>query len=385
MAIPTYGSPEYQHPRWLLYTAAFGVAFTYFYVLLAANILPCYPCGYEQEHGWPLVYMARESQVRRGVTILYGPWPIDDPPLIWFRPTMLLLDVVCGVVLTVAAGAIALYWLRAHPKPVRFSLRAVFGLTTLVACLLGTLKFYDSRLISWGFFLNLILLVLPRWLVYVVPLGLTIIAAHWIVVRSASSARQRRWIGVHWLTWLAAVAVAGPLLHYSLFTHTGYTYAASEKAAGLLTMEAYGWPFEYLGEFGHSPEDRLRAATDGFPVRCFHPLPLVADILASFAIIGSVGFVVERWIRRVERGTPMRPRTIAVAVLVVCTLVWTLNHDESFRPRWYDCPSWLFGIAAVIYTIQILAVRGVAWIVQRFSRGSAVRPGAQDTSGKQRE
>lgn len=380
MTIPTHGSPEYQHPRWLLYAAAFGVAFSYFWVLLAANIFPCYPCGYSQEHGWPLVYMARGSRVPGGITILYGPWPIDNPPLVWFRPTMLLFDVVCGVALTVAAGAIPLYWLRTHPKPARFSLRVLFGLTALVACLLGTLKFYDSRLLSWGFFLNLTLLSLPRLLVYVVPLGLTIIAAHWIVVRSANSGRQRRWIRLHWLTWLAGVAVAGPWLHYSLFTHTGYTYVSSEKAAVLLTMEAYGWPFEYLGALGRSPEDRLYAAANGFPVRCFHPLPLVANILASCAIIGAVGFVVEGWIRRVERGIQMRPRAIVVAVLLVCVLSWDLSHWGPFGPRWYDCPSWLFGIAAMLYTILILVVRGVAWFVQRFSRWSAVRPSGDTSS-----
>lgn len=219
----------------------------------------------------------------------------------------------------------------------------------------------------------------------VVPLGVTVIAAHWIVVRSARSARQPRWIRLHWLTWLAAVAVGGPLLHYSLFTHTGYTYAASEKAAFLVPMEAYGWPVEYVSELGHSPEDRLYAAAYGLPLRCFHPLPLVANILASCAIIGSVGFVVERWIRRVERGTPMRPGAIAVAVLLVCTLIWSLNHYGPFRPRWYDRPSWLLGIAAIIYAIQILAFRGVAWFVQRLSRWSAARPDAQDTSGRPRE
>jgi hypothetical protein len=360
MTVPTNGlPPDYQHPRWVLYTATLGFAFFYICALVAANIIP----HGEAEHGWPFVYMVREIRVPGGLSIDYGPWPFYDPPLVWFRPIWLTFNILCGGVLTVASAAIPIYWLRTHRKPVQFSLRSLLVLDAIAACLLGILKFYNSGMNLFGMIVVLPVFILGRFVVYAVPVGLAVVAAHWAVVRSANSVRRGRWIGIHWLTWLAAVVVAGPLLHYSLLAHTQFAYVRTEIPSGFLAVYAYGWPVDYIGN-----SFSWWAASEDFPISSFHPLSLIADIVVAFVLIASIGFVVDRWICRVERGIPMRLRMILPVAFVVCVLIWVLNHDRFFRPDWYDYPFWLVGIAAVIWSVQFLLVRGVTWSVRRFCR-----------------
>ena len=137
-------------------------------------------------------------------------------------------------------------------------------------------------------------------------------------------------------------------------------------------LDAYGWPLQCRGAVGVATNGGASAASDGFPTNPIHPLPLIADILISLALIASTAFVVGRWIHRVEQNIPMRPIAILVGVVVVCTLIWVLDHDDSFRPDWYDYPSWLLGIAGMIYTIPLLMVRGVVWSIKCLCRWSGV-------------
>jgi len=52
------------------------------------------------------------------LTIYYGPWPWDNPPLIWFRPMALLFDIFAGAVLVCLAAFLVEYWLRFGRKPI---------------------------------------------------------------------------------------------------------------------------------------------------------------------------------------------------------------------------------------------------------------------------
>jgi hypothetical protein len=349
MQIPAHVPPEYHHPRWLLYATASGSAFIYACVLLAANVFP-YGGDPGYQHGLPFVYMVRESQVPGGLTIFYAPWPLDDPPLVEFRPTFLLLNVLCGSLLTAAAAVIPLYWLRVHRRPLHFGLRAAFGLGAVVLGLLGLFRFYHP---NEGILSAIDLFVPVPLLVYVLPGCLIVIAAHRMVVLSARSARRRRWLGIHWLTWLAAVAVGGPLLHYSMFTATGWWLGATHEVRDF--HPAFGWPFEYSGQYR------------GLGIRCFSPSAFVADTVVWLTIVASTIFVVERWVRRVEQGVPMQKRAILYAALAVGIMIWILNTDQSFRPEWYDACSWLLGIASTIYAAEVLIVGNWKLVVRQFN------------------
>lgn len=326
----------YQHPRWFVRCAAIGFAFLYACGLVAANV---FPHG-DQEHGWPFVYMVRQLRVPGPLpNIIYGPWPLDDPPIVQFRPTLLVLNCLCGMLLAVLATIMPAYWLRVRQRPVQFSLRTLFVLTTVVACLLAVLKgWYPDQLNSWN---ALALAIVSLFLlVYVVPACMVLTAAHWLVVRSARSGRPYRWFGLHWLTWLAVCAVGGPLLHYMALAPTGLMFLP-----GSTLENEYGWPFNYSGE------------CNGFPLRCFTPAALVADLVVCLAITAATGFVVERWARRVERRVPMRKVAFVAAALAVIVTIWIVRTDQSTRPNWYDYYSCVFGLAATILAIEVLTVR----------------------------
>ena len=174
----------YQHPRWLVRCATIGFVLLYVCSLFVANILP----HGDQRHGWPFVYMVRQWRVPGPFTIMYGPWPFDDPPIVQFRPILLGLNCLIGVLLTVFAAIVPAYWFRVRQRPVQFSLQTLFVATTLVACLLALLKYcYPEQIDHFNIWSALeIALVSSFLLVYVVvPACMALTAAHWLVVRSA--------------------------------------------------------------------------------------------------------------------------------------------------------------------------------------------------------
>ncbi len=276
---------------------------------------------------------------------------LHDSPLIRFRPTLLFLDVLCGGLLAVVATVIPAYWLRVRGRPVQFSLRALFGLMTVVACSLGILKFCAPRWLDPELVLAVIVILLPRLLLYAIPAGLVVVAAHWTVIRSTSSTRRCRWLGIHWLSWLAVAAVGGPFFHYSLIAYTGMVAVelpalAIKIAAGypaLRVVLGYGWPLTY---WSVGPLDTYLA-----------PLSLVADAVVWLTATVATGFIVERWVRRVEQRVSMRPSAFLSALFVACVLIWVLSNDHSYHRDWYDYPPWLLGIAVMVYAAELLVLR----------------------------
>jgi hypothetical protein len=368
MSIPVHNSVDYQQPRWLLRTAAWGSALVYGCSFLVANI---FPHGL-QEHGWPLIYMVREWRVPGDFTILYGPWPIDDPPLIWFRPTCLLLNVLCGIVLTCLASVVSLYWLRVRRRPLQFSLRGLFGFTAVTACFLALFKCFNP---DFGSCQNAVqiawcalrcILLLSQVLVYTVPLACTATAAQRAVVLSAGSRRRSRWAGIHWLTWLVAALVSGATVHYSAFSHTWYAHVGSHKTIGSIMLASYGWPLTYRAQNNGCCGSDSALMEDGFPLAMFQPAGLLADAAVWLAIVAATGLIVERWVRRTERRTPMKPASILATAVVVGGVYCALKIDESFRPEWYDYPFWLFGIACTILAVEVAVFSAAGWLFRRF-------------------
>jgi len=261
---------------------------------------------------------------------MYGPWPLDDPPIVQFRPALLFLNILCGGLLTVLATIIPAYWLRVRQRPVQFHLQTLFVLTTVVACLLALLKCcYADRLNMFA--VRLVIASLFS-LAYVVPSCMVLTATHWLVVRSARSTPRFRWFGLHWLTGLAVCAIGGPFLHYSIVAIHYY--------------DAYGWPLEYYVE-GSQLAWR------------FHWPALVGDLAVWLTVLASTAFIVERWIRRVERRVFLQKRAILFLSFVVAIMIWILNTDWSCEPEWYDYYAWLFGIAATVYTFIDVLVEGM--------------------------
>ena len=333
MSIPTQKSPDHQQPRWLSRTAAWGSAIVYACIFAAANIGPRPGI---QAHGWPFVYMVRETNIPGDLhNVLYGPWPLfsPSPPLVSFEPMRLVLDVLCGIALTCLAPILCLYWLRVRRRPFQFSLRSLFVLTTTAACLLGVLKFFDPDfghgwrwpLIAW-----FTMVFAQLFFVYIVPVACVATVARWAVLRFALSQWRRPWCGIHWLSWLAVVVVGVPVIHYSAFPHWAHR----------------GWPFTYyLGRFD--------------------VVGLMADIAISLTIIVAAAVVVEYWTRKIEQGTPIRLAPfLAAAVVGNVICVFTLNAWEL--PEWYDYLSWLFGIACAAFAVEMAILRGAGWLFRKF-------------------
>jgi hypothetical protein len=346
-------------------------------VFAAANVFPYkFLQEVDQQHGWPFGYMLRETRVPGGFTVFYGMWPVYDPPLIWFRPTALLLDVCVATLLMCLTVPIAEYWLRMRPKYLRLTQRRLVGLAAVLVGLVSFVEFNTGG--SGGLWKYLELFCFcAQWLIYVTPILLVVTAARWLVLRSADSQRRCRWPGIHWLTWLALTAFTVSFLHYCLFTHTGYTSAPGTHKGSVLQIEAYGWPFRFMGEWDRPIAVRLRYAEDGYAISCFRPLALSVDVPVWLVVITLTGFVIERWIRRVERGVQMHPGVILAVVVVVAIMICVLGKDESFRPKWYDYPSWLFGIACSMYAICVLIIRGVVWSLRKSQGQVAPTPPAR--------
>lgn len=337
---------DYRPPRWLLWSAACGCAALYGCALAAANVLP----RVDQEHGWPLVYMTREWKVYGDLTVLYGPWPLDDPPLESFRPVLLAVDVVFGILLMLAAAFMAVYWLRARQRPLQFSLRALLGLTAAVPCCWAlAMWLLDPSDGLWT------ALQLIHGSVYVGPCLLVVTTAHWMLGLRAGSWPRRRWAGIHWLTWLGLGVMAGPFLHYCLFAYTDYWHVGGKSP---FDPTSYGWPLGYAAE--HDGTSRpLWPMGQGLPVSFVDAVAPVADFLIALAMLAATGFVVEGWIRRAERRDPVRRTSILLAVMTVVAVACTLKIDRSYRPEWYAYPFWLFGIACTVFAGMVLSARAI--------------------------
>ena len=376
MAVAMPGTADYRPPRWFLVAAACAVALLYAAAMTAINLFPFGGgwnptpvrafAGYAYEHGWPLVYMLR-AMVNNARTLDYGPWPVYDSPLIEFRPALLFLNVLCGGLLALSATVIPVYWLRVRRRPLQFSLRALVGTITVVACLLGLAKWYNPDWVSLNTALGLLLIVLPRVLLYALPAGLILVAAHWAAGRTAGSPSRGRWRGIHWLTWLAIAAVGGPFLHYAILADTTPVYYSR--------MGTYGWPLRY----GHQ--------CLGFSAAYFNFFAFGADLAVWLLVVAATGFIVQRWVRRVQQRTAMRPSAILVALAVAGVVIWIVNLDDSLRPAWYDYPSWLLGIAAAVYAAGLLVPRPLNRVARicllaGIGVGVAVRLGLPDFLGR---
>ena len=269
-----------------------------------------------------------------GLTIMYRPWPLDNPPIVQLRPTLLYLNILIGSILTALATIVPVYWLRLQQRPFHFSLRSLFVLTTIVACNLAGLKCLNRGwdnpwpVDAWLILAYYCLIVARIVLVdYVFPVFIVLTAAHWLVMRVGRTARQYRWLGLHWLTRIAVCAVGGPCLHYGIFT------------------DEYGWPLQYYGNSSYSAVPR------------FNWPSLVGDIVVWLVVTAATGVVVEGWVRRVERRIPRRQFTILAVCSAFAATLWILNANDSFRPDWYDYYPWLFGLMATVYATPVLIFR----------------------------
>jgi hypothetical protein len=326
---------DYDHPRWLRYSVAGGAALLYGGLLIAANVFPHFV---RHAHGWPFVYMARDHMDRfGGLSYYYAPWPIENPPLLWFAPELLVIDVLLGVALTVSVAFMAAYWLRARRRPLQFSLRGMLGLTTAISCLVALIWAIKPSLIAWIWF-GAFFLVHP--VVSVVFCLLVVTEAHWLVCVSARTQHPRRWWQLHWLTWIAAAAMAGPLVYHCFFAYSGILYVGSHPA--------YGWPSKYVA----------KPFIEGSSISYFNPLALMADVAIALTVLAATVFAVERWIRRTERGKRTPIFAWLAAILIAIAIVLVLGGPN--RPDWYVAPFWLFGIASTIFFAAAQLVRLVA-------------------------
>lgn len=129
MDLPPSDHADHRLSDRAVYFLACVIALLYGCSLLTANVFPFFPRRV-QEHGWPCVYMVRERKVAGPFTILYGPWPFDDPPIERFSPIALAFNVVVGIVLMSFAAAISIYWLTAQRTRLQFGLFTLFEVFT---------------------------------------------------------------------------------------------------------------------------------------------------------------------------------------------------------------------------------------------------------------
>jgi len=217
--------PAPQHPAWFVRSVAVGFPAVYACSLVAANV---YPHG-DQQHGWPFVYMVRLSRVPGPLpNILYGPWPFFNPPIVQFQPALLLVNIFCAGLLVTMATAVPVYWLRRSVSRFQFGLRSLLVLTAVVACAFSLLKWFSLHA-NYSWMAAVVLIVASRFLVAFFPALMVLTFAHWLVLRATEAGRSGRWMGLHWLTWLAICVVGGPCLHYGIVAvvdcRTGWPWA----------------------------------------------------------------------------------------------------------------------------------------------------------------
>jgi hypothetical protein len=348
------GEPEYRHPRWLLWTAACGAALAYGCVFAAANVLarPTWEWRLRQ-YGWPLVYMERQKFARYQ-------WLAYPSSITSFKPGLLLVDVLCGILLSALAAAIVLYWLRRRHEPLQFSLRSIFLLTTVVAVCLGVHGCVPRNWYPYPPNDVQVWLALFHFLVNAVPILLAVTAAHRATVACVNWRRRRCWLGTHWITWLAMAAIGGPLLHYSLFSRTGLYWL------GKIPLPVRGWPHSFPVNFDEFSSDDLLAFSENVSDRPAIIFAGVIDVLVWFAALAAIGLIIERWIRRIEASIPIRPGPFLLAAIIAgLTVAIITTKDGEVVPAWYDCPSWLLGIVLTLYAAAVLVSCGAAWCFGR--------------------
>jgi hypothetical protein len=171
------------------------------------------------------------------------------------------------------------------------------------------------------------------------------------------------------LTWFALAATGGPFLHYAFFGCSGGLCVGRERLPGYIVLTLYGWPFRYLG--GYEPAaDRLAMTAEGFPVSYFDPFALTGDLFAAIVFIAAIAFVIERWIRRTERGVRIRRRTVISLLVAGAGVMVVLHVDHWFRPSSYAYPSCLFAVASAISAALEVFVIGIKRLVRRWPRNS---------------
>lgn len=111
--------------------------------LVLVNVLPRTPfdtSGYR--HGWPLVYMTRESRIPGPFTVYAGPWPFFKSSLETFEPGYLSVDCVVALALIVASMFALHRLLILEPYPVqpRISLWQILCGMALFGVGLGVLR-----------------------------------------------------------------------------------------------------------------------------------------------------------------------------------------------------------------------------------------------------
>jgi hypothetical protein len=108
---------------------------------------------------------------------------------------------------------------------------------------------------------------------------------------------KRPWYGLHWVTWIVVVVVAGGLVNSEFEKHFGIgTYSA-----GYTDLTYFGWPRAHL-EFVESgrfvgPGTKLPSS---FKYHWRWPV-LALNVLACVVIVGSTMWVAESWIRSSNR------------------------------------------------------------------------------------
>jgi hypothetical protein len=348
-------------------------AVSYCLVVVAANF-SFEGTAHGQEHGWPLVYMIRESDVPGDLTVLYGPWPFDDPPLIEFRWFALAANISLGICFAGVVAGCAVYWLRQGRRKWQISLLNLFVLLTIAALAVGLLTISTQHPLFWVFAFAT---SSAPWLAYAAPVSLVITTAHWLAWRGRNSPESQRRIGLHWLTWIALFVAVGPLVDYVFNQQTGITYLGIGLQSGGFPFDTFGWPLGCWSTFRGSDWQRQSFARDGAVVDYVVITHAIVDLLILLAVLASVVIVVERWIRRIELAQRAQFSGWIAAAIAIAGTIAVLWFDPSFRPEWYSYPVWLFGVASTIFALEILSIycascisRGAQRLARRATLGT---------------
>lgn len=359
--------PDDAPPRWQLHCAGWGCAALYACALVVANVFP----RLNHRHGWPLVYMVRETRVPGDLTVFYGPWPFDDPPLVTFSAGFLAINGFLGTLLAFVAAILVIYWLRVTRLSFRFSLRTLMAGMVAISISMALVMSLSHPLHVVG-----MAVYVAQLSVYTVPCMVVVTTAHWILNRSKGTWHKRRLAGIHWLSWLALGLMSGPFLYHSFLERTGSLWVGRENGPpGIIALASYGWPFQHFWA-EYKGQGRMWAISEGFPVSYFDPLALLGNVLVAFATFSATVFAIERWVRRTERDRHMSRGTVLMTLVAVATIVGVLTLDRSFRPDWYVYPFWLLGVACMVFTVTVLVARGFGFVLSKtYARRRPTRRG----------
>ena len=262
----------------------------------------------------------------RLATMMYRPWPLDNPPIVQLRPTLLYLNILIGSILTALATIVPVYWLRLQQRPFHFSLRSLFVLTTIVACNLAGLKCLNRGwdnpwpVDAWLILAYYCLIVARIVLVdYVFPVFIVLTAAHWLVMRSWREQCDNT-------DGLDSIGSLGLQRARSVVLVCTTGFSPTNTVGHRNTMATAVTP-QFRDSIG-----RLWSETSWFgwwsPPRR--------------ALLSRAGFVA--WKGEFQGGnsrySPFAPPSLQHSGFLM------LNH--SFRPDWYDYYPWLFGLMATV-------------------------------------